>query len=126
MSADARVSHLARALVDELASDPVALARLRELVAAHCNVQEVSPPAYTVASLAVELGRSERSIRAAIARGELQAIKRGRGYVIPAEAVAEWARGAADVRPGVHPPRRRSGLGPMRRGLAEERRTPHP
>lgn len=118
------MSDLARALLDELAADPVALDRLRELVASEKfeRDQAFSAPAYTVATLAVELGRSERSIRAAIARGELAAVKRGRGYVIGADAVTDWARGEArSIRPRVDssPPRRqRSGPGPMRRALA--------
>ncbi len=60
-------------------------------------------PAYTVPTLARELGRTERSIRAAIARGELAAVKRGRGYVISGDAVAAWA--TAPNRPG---PKRRT------------------
>jgi excisionase family DNA binding protein len=87
------VSDLARALLDDLAGDPIALERLRELVGYRDDAVCSAPaPAYTVATLAAELGRTERSIRAAIARGELEAVKRGRGYVISADAVAEWAR----------------------------------
>ena len=48
---------------------------------------------YTPATLAAELGRTPRAIRAAIARGELDAVKRGRGWVIPADAVERWAQG---------------------------------
>jgi excisionase family DNA binding protein len=119
------VSHLARALLEDLAGDPVALARLREL-ASETNVTAShvgSAPAFTVATLAAELGRSERSIRAAIARGELQAVKRGRGYVIAADAVADWARAPIPrsqpvVRSGN--PRRRSGVGPATRALRRQ------
>ena len=117
------MSDLARALLDELAGDPVALARLRELVRMDADPM-MSAPAYTPKTLAVELGRSERSIRAAIARGELAAIKRGRGYVISADAVADWAHGEARSTNGsVHAPRpqrRRSGAGAMRRALRRE------
>ncbi len=72
---------LLTALLDELAGDPVALARLRELVGERADQSALltPAPAFTVATLAAELGRSERSIRAAIARGELEAVKRGRG-----------------------------------------------
>jgi hypothetical protein len=111
------VSELARALLDELGGDPVALEQLRALVSPPAQ-EAPRPAAYTVASLAAELGRSERSIRAAIARGELQAVWRGRGYVIAADAVAAWAR--ADVS---RPPRRArarpgaAGSGVMARAL---------
>jgi excisionase family DNA binding protein len=107
-------------LLDELAGDPVALERLRQLVGEPLpHDVKVSAPAYTVQTLAVELGRSERSIRAAIARGELQAVKRGRGYLIPADAVAAWARAPQTLvrDQGFSPRRRRSGPGAMARGL---------
>jgi excisionase family DNA binding protein len=114
---------LAGELVDLIAADPAALERLRELVAMTDHAPSSSAPAYTVASLAVELGRSERSIRAAIARGELQAVKRGRGWVVSADAVADWAR-APDMNKRAYssrPVRRRSGAGAMRRGLDQQR-----
>lgn len=47
--------------------------------------------AYTVASLAAELGVSQKTIRCAIARRELAAVKRGARWLISAEAVREWA-----------------------------------
>jgi len=47
--------------------------------------------AYTVASLAAELGVSAKSVRCAIARHELQAVKRGSRWIISADAVSEWA-----------------------------------
>lgn len=47
--------------------------------------------AYTVASLAAELGVSAKAIRCAIARHELQAVKRGARWIISADAVGEWA-----------------------------------
>ena len=65
--------------------------------------------AYTPATLAAELGRSPRAIRGAIARGELDAVKRGRGWVIGADAVERWAaasRGAARGRTSPRPERR--------------------
>jgi excisionase family DNA binding protein len=99
------VSDLARALLDEVAGDPVALERLRALVAPP-TPEAPQPAAYTVASLAAALGRSERSIRGAIARGELDAVKRGRGWIISADAVAAWA--TADVS---RPPQRRAARG---------------
>jgi excisionase family DNA binding protein len=47
--------------------------------------------AYTVASLAAELGVSAKAVRCAIARHELQAVKRGSRWIISADAVGEWA-----------------------------------
>lgn len=47
--------------------------------------------AYTVASLAIELGVSQKAIRCAIARGELPAVKRGSRWIISADAVQTWA-----------------------------------
>jgi excisionase family DNA binding protein len=109
------VSDLARALVAELARDPEALERLRALVAPEA-LRSGSAPAFTVRSLAAELGRSERSIRAAIARGELDAIKRGRGYVISRDAVEAWATGSTSS-PRFSPPRPCRRPGVMARAL---------
>lgn len=47
--------------------------------------------AYTVASLAAELGVSQKTIRSAIARRELAAVKRGARWLISAESVRGWA-----------------------------------
>jgi excisionase family DNA binding protein len=117
------VSELARVLLDELAGDPVALERLRELVADPDTerARYLPVPAFTVATLAAELGRTERSIRAAIARGELEAVRRGRGYVISAAAVADWARAPAGptTSRSSTPRRRRPGPGPMARALRQ-------
>jgi excisionase family DNA binding protein len=113
---------LAAEIVEAIASSPLALARLRELVAATDRTSDSHSPAYTVRTLALELGRSERSIRAAIARRELQAVKRGRGYVISADAVAEWARASVlPTTPHSRYPRRRSGPGPATRALRASR-----
>lgn len=127
------MSGLLDLLLDELAGDPVALERLRQLVGETLHRDEgFSAPAFTVATLAAELGRSQRSIRAAIARGELDAVKRGRGYVISADAVAEWARGGKNLtgeqpqtqarraRGGKKLTGRRSGPGPATRALRQE------
>jgi excisionase family DNA binding protein len=46
--------------------------------------------AYTVASLAAELAVSQKTIRCAIARRELAAVKRGARWLISAESVREW------------------------------------
>jgi excisionase family DNA binding protein len=82
------VTELGRALLDELGSDPAALAELRRLIGHTTAI-------YTPATLAAELGVTARAIRAAIERGDLEARRSGRGYVIGAEAVAEWARRGA-------------------------------
>jgi len=84
---------LAQAVLEALARDPEALDRLRDLVGNSRTdpFANTRAPAYTVATLAAEVGRSERSIRGAIHRGELEAVKRGRGWVISADAVAAWA-----------------------------------
>ena len=47
--------------------------------------------AYSVASLASELGVSAKAVRCAIARHELRAVKRGSRWIISADAVGEWA-----------------------------------
>jgi excisionase family DNA binding protein len=54
------------------------------------NDDRVSRAAYTVASLATELGISQKAIRCAIARHELVAVKRGARWLISADAVREW------------------------------------
>jgi hypothetical protein len=53
--------------------------------------------AYTVASLAIELGVSQKAIRCAITRRELSAVKRGARWIISADAVCAWAA-ASDER----------------------------
>jgi excisionase family DNA binding protein len=83
---------LASALVEALAADPAAIARLRELVAVDLPRPAAPEPViYTVASLAAVLDVSARVVRGAIARGELQAAKSGGRYLIPASAVRAWA-----------------------------------
>jgi excisionase family DNA binding protein len=119
------VSELLRALFAELEADPVALERLRSLLGAQVDREPTaSAPAYTVQSLAEELGRTPRSIRGAIERGELDAVKRGRGYVISAEAVSRWASASTEAaprpsrRPRPRPTKTQAAAGPMRRALA--------
>ena len=46
--------------------------------------------AYTVASLAAELGVSQKAIRCAISRRELVAVKRGARWLISTQAVRDW------------------------------------
>ncbi len=52
---------------------------------------DTGPPAYTVATLAAALELSEKTVRGAIARGELPAVKRGGRYLIARHAVEVWA-----------------------------------
>jgi excisionase family DNA binding protein len=53
--------------------------------------------AYTVPSLATELSVTQKTIRCAIARGELRAVKRGSRWIMSADAVQAWAT-ASDAR----------------------------
>lgn len=97
---------------------------LADRVAARLAGPRATAAAYTVATLAAELGRSERSIRAEIRNGALAAVKRGRGYVISRDAVVDWAHGETrsmnERARSSRPRRRRSGPGPMRRALTRE------
>lgn len=117
------MSDLLRALFAELERDPTALAQLRSLLGAELDRQPtVSATAYTVQSLAAEIGRTPRSVRGAIERGELEATKRGRGYVISAEAVSRWASAPAEAAPRQsrrpRATKTQAAPGPMRRALA--------
>jgi hypothetical protein len=92
---DPVVDGLARLLIEAAAADPVAIARLRELIGPPPPV-DPRPIAYTVASLADELHVSARVVRGAIARGELAAVKRVGRYIIAAGAVDDWVTATAD------------------------------
>src|SRR3954469_21276711 len=89
-------------LLAEVLRDPDALARLRAVVLP--DAIEPAPPApvaYTIASLAADLGVSEKVVRGAIHRGELPAQRRGRRYLIGPDAARAWARpDVATSRPG--------------------------
>jgi excisionase family DNA binding protein len=100
---------------------PEARARLRAALEVEPSSSQPvtnSQTVYTPATLAAELGRTPRAIRAAIARGELDAVKRGRGWVIPADAVERWAATGGPRGPRARAPRRAPGRGPMGRALA--------
>jgi excisionase family DNA binding protein len=112
--------------VPELSFTDAELDRLADLlaerVATRLTPAREQSTAFTVATLASEIGRSERSIRAAITRGELRAIKRGKGYVISADAVAAWIRAPTDRTIPIRTPRRRrAGTGPATRALRASR-----
>ena len=83
---------LAAALIELLASSPSAMQRLVDLLEDRGLIHtEPTTPVYTVASLAEAVGISAKVVRGAIARGELDAVKRGGRWIIPAEAVDAWA-----------------------------------
>jgi excisionase family DNA binding protein len=96
-------SRLALAWVEAL--DDRALDALADALASRLGASTTppAPVAYTVASLASEVGLSERVIRSEIHSGGLQAVKRGRTYVITRDAVEAWAAPA----PGAGRPRDR-------------------
>jgi excisionase family DNA binding protein len=82
---------LARSILSAIAEDPTALAELRAMVGtASPTVADAAPLAYTVATLADDLGVSPKTVRGAIHRGELGAVKRGSRWFISAEAVRAW------------------------------------
>jgi len=80
------------ALIGELVADPVALEQLRRALDAESSDHATAaPPAYTASTLAAALGVSAKTVRNAIARGELRAIKRGARWIVSEDAVREWA-----------------------------------
>lgn len=102
------MSPLVASLLAELHDDHAALAELRTLLGA-------GPSVYTPTTLARELGITPRAVRAAIERGDLQARRSGRGYVIGAEAVAVWASSPKGARRRAAPRESR----PLRDAMAE-------
>jgi excisionase family DNA binding protein len=78
--------------------------------------QDARSAAYTVTTLAQELGMSPRAIRGAIERRELAAVKRGGRWIIAAQAVAAWAEPQHEgktVTPAPRRPRARTTTGVM-------------
>lgn len=125
------------ALLDALTAaleqaDPEQRARLRAALEldAGSTSEEPSAIVFTTTTLARQLGRSPRAIRAAISRGELRATKRGAGWLIGADAVADWTAvdGQQPARPrrGRPSSRRTSGRGPMGRALSPPARASQP
>jgi excisionase family DNA binding protein len=83
---------LAAVLVDAL--DEAALGPLASRLGPHLSAgpragDQVS--VFTVATLARELGVSTKTVRGAIARGELRAVKRQGRWVIGRASLEEWA-----------------------------------
>lgn len=96
------------ALVAQLEAEPEVRAQLAALLGA-----VVARTCHTTASLAAELGTSERTIRRAIAAGELVASRRAGRWVMTVEDVRDWldrGRGSSAA------PRRRSPGAGVRRG----------
>lgn len=105
MSSDAQLALALVAALDDAALDVLArrlAPRLRESTA---GAGAGKPIAYTVATLAHELGLSPRAIRGAIERGELAATKRGGRWLISADAVTVWVEQAPTSTVVVAPPR---------------------
>lgn len=87
-------SALAALLLDGLDEDTLgALAKrlVPHLSRLENRNQQVRHVAYTVDTLAAELGMSPKAIRCAIARGELRGVKRGSRWIISADAIDAWA-----------------------------------
>jgi excisionase family DNA binding protein len=85
---------LAQSLVAAIAEDPAALGELRAILGdAVPAIPAHAPAAYTVATLAHDLGVSTKTVRGAIHRGELDAVKSGSRWLISAEAVRAWTDG---------------------------------
>jgi excisionase family DNA binding protein len=81
------------ALIDALSEEAMQLLLRRlEAIAGGAKVAERSRTAYTVKSLAAELGLSPRAVRGAIARGELRAVRAGRSFIIGIAAVEAWTK----------------------------------
>lgn len=100
------MSDLARALLDELAADPVALDRLRELVAVRDEKPPPPVPALvTVAGAAKMLGVSARTVRRRIDDGTLPAVVEHGRTMVRADELRAYV-GNLD-RPGDGPTRRR-------------------
>lgn len=114
------MSTLARALLAELDAETLdALAdllapRLADRLGDHDDAPRIG---YTIASLAADLGVSAKTVRGAVHRGELPAVRRGSRYVIAADAAQAWIAASTDG-PAPRRPRARAG---QRRGrpLAE-------
>lgn len=85
-------SALAALLLDGLDDDALRMLAVR--LAPHLSQlddpKQQAHSAYTVDSLATEVGVSPKAIRCAITRGELTAVKRGSRWIISSDAVAEW------------------------------------
>ena len=100
---DGELSDLARALLDELASDPAALTRLRKLVAV--PAREPDPPLMTVNQAARLLGCHPKTIRRRIEAGVLSAVHEQGRVLLRAEELHGYIENLG--RAGSSPPARR-------------------
>jgi excisionase family DNA binding protein len=98
--AEHSASMLASLILDGL--DDHGLAALARRLVPHLRqpveAEERGHIAYTVGSLAGELGVSQKAIRCAIARRELSAVKRGSRWIISGDAVRAWATASHERR----------------------------
>jgi excisionase family DNA binding protein len=97
------MSDLARALLDELAGDPAALERLRELVAP--PAPDPSPRLLTVNDAAKILGCSIKTVYRRIDAGEIKAVRDGGRWKIPRDELDRYV--ARLERPGARRPSKR-------------------
>lgn len=105
-------SRIALAVIEAL--DDQALDLLADRLAPRVNADDecdARPIAYTVATLASEIGLSPRAVRGAIERRELAAVKRSGRWLVSADAAAAWVAPASS--PVQVVPRRRSGAIPL-------------
>lgn len=97
MSAPQGFAQLVVAALEEAQRDPKLRARLVDALSA-MTVEPVAVPGYTTGTLAAQLGVTTKVITGAIRRGELEATRRGRRWMIAAAAVDAWLNPSA--RPG--------------------------
>ena len=105
-----RIAGDLNALIDLLAE------RLADRLAERVGNGDRLPLVYTPDTLARELGCTPRAIRAAIARAELAAVKRGGRWIILAESVVRWASPPGSAG-SLAPTPRRNNRQPMREAL---------
>ena len=86
-------SMLASLIIDALDDQGLAVLahRLQPHLTRSAEREVAGRVAYTVPSLATELGVSQKTVRCAIARRELRAVKRGSRWIISSDAVQAWA-----------------------------------
>lgn len=107
MSSDAQLALALVGALDDAALDVLARRLAPRLSDFTAGTGAGKPIAYTVATLALELGLSPRAIRGAIERGELAASKRGGRWLIGADAVMAWVEQAPTSTAAVASPRPR-------------------
>lgn len=64
------------------------------------DVDRVERQAWTPAEVAERLGQPYRTIMRLIATGKLRAVKPGKSYAVPTEALAEYLAGRDNPTPG--------------------------